>query len=141
MFKLTNRNVLPGAFPEPFLFVVNDTKITVVDLNSNYSNVVVNGFQNIKNFIIDPLDEKMYFKNEAGIYWANFDGYHEEVIYNYTENVIQIFAFEWTGRRMYIVKKDSAKNIFVGNMKFANKILLHSSAEDILHLAVDPYAG
>ena len=119
---------------------MSDTKIAVVDLNSNYSNIVIHGFQNIKNFIIDPSDEKMYFKSERGISRANFDGYDNEVIYNY-EGVIQIFAFDWIGRRMYIVKTDSAKVIFGANIKFANRIQLHSSAEDILSLAVDPYIG
>ena len=132
---------MPGAFPEPSLFVVSDTKIAVVDLNSNYSNVVVNGYQNIKNFIIDPSDEKIYFKSKTGIFQASFDGYDKEVIYNYEGDDIQIFAFDWIGRRMYIVKMDSPRKILGANVTFANRILLHSSAEDILSLAVDPYAG
>ena len=120
---------------------MSDTKIAVVDLNSNYSNVVVNGSRNIKNFIIDPSDEKLYFKSETGILRANFDGYDNKVIYSYERSDIQIFAIDWIGRRMYIVKMDSAKEIFGTDMKFTNRILLHSSAEDILDLAVDPYAG
>ena len=83
----------------------------------------------------------MYFRSETGIFRANFNGYDNENIYNNYKGVIQIFAFDWIGRRMYIVKTDSAKVIFGADMKFVNRIELHSSAEDILSLAVDPYVG
>jgi membrane carboxypeptidase/penicillin-binding protein len=134
------RNIFTGSFPEPYLLAVGNTKIAVVDLTTNYSTFVIEG-QNIENLIIDPVDDKMYFKTDIGVQRANFDGYDKEVIYQNGKNSIRVFALDWIRRRMYYVHTKLTSWIFEGNMKLITKTRVHVSDEKISSLAVDPNAG
>ncbi len=140
MNKFVIRNIFTGSFPEPYLLAVSKTKIAVVDLTSNYSTFVFNG-QNIDHLVIDPVDDKMYFKSEKGIFRANIDGYDKEVIYQNNRIPIRVFAFNWIWRRMYFVNSMDTKLIYVGSINFTNETPLHSSEGKISSLAVDPNVG
>ena len=147
------RNIFTGSFPEPYLLAVGKKKIAVVDLTTKYSTFVIED-QNIANLIIDPVDEKMYFKTDKVVYRANFDGYGKKIICHFRgdgkkiichdENPIRVFALDWIRRRMYFVPTNSTnwmESIFVGRMNFTDTILLHKNEERISSLAVDPNAG
>jgi hypothetical protein len=53
--------------------------------------------------IIDPVEEKMFFKSGRKVYGANFDGSDKEVIYKNGKNAVQVFALDWIGRRLFWV--------------------------------------
>ena len=137
MKKFIMRNILTGSFPEPYLLAVGKTKMAVVDLTSNYSTFVINE-QNIENLIIDPIDDKMYFKTDMGVQRTSIDGYDKEIIYQNGQNPIQVFTLDWIRRRMYFVDTNLTNWIFAGSMNFTTKRLVHGSDEKILSLAVDP---
>ena len=134
------RNVFTGSFPEPYFLAVGETKIAVVDLTTNYSTFVMNG-QNFENLIIDPIDDKMYFKTDIGVQRANFDGYDKEIIYQNGKNPIGVFALDWVRRRMYYVHTKLTRWIFESNMNLTTKTRVHESEEIISSLAVDPNVG
>ena len=104
-----------GEFPEPFVVVVSQKRIAVVDLESNYSKFVLKEFQNIKNLAIKPFEEKMYFMSGGIVYRANFDGSKKETIGG---NNVRAFALDSMERRMYWVNDDGW--IFRGNMNFSD---------------------
>ncbi len=109
-------------------------------MTSNYSTFVINE-QNIENLIIDPIDDKMYFKTDIGVNRANFDGNNKEVIYQHEKKHIRLFALDWIGRQMFFVYTTLTTSIFVGSMNLTNDLPLHDSEESISSLAVDPNAG
>ncbi|CAB4023673.1 Hypothetical predicted protein, partial [Paramuricea clavata] len=125
-------------FPEPYLLAVSETRISVVDLSSNYSTIVIDERYSIKNLIIDPVGKNMYFKSGTKVYRTNFDGSDKEVIY---EDAIQVFALDWIGRRMFWVDSEETKSITVGNVNFSNGTYFHLSENNIGSLAVDPISG
>jgi hypothetical protein len=116
-------------------------RIAVVDLSSNYSTIVIDERYDIKNVIIDPVQEKMYFKSGKKVYRANFDGSDKEVIYQDEKRAIQVFALDWIGRRMFWVDSKKTKTITVGNVKLYNAIDFHVGENNIASLAVDPNTG
>ena len=123
------------------MLAVSETRIAVVDLTSNYSTVVINERDGIKNLTIDPVEEHMYFKSGTKVYRANFDGSDKEVIYEDEENAIRIFALDWIGRRMFWVDSNKTKSIFVGNVNFTNGTDFHASVNNIASLAANPNTG
>ncbi len=134
------RNIFTGPFPEPYLLAVGETKIAVVDLTTNYSALVMNG-QNFENLIIDPIDDKMYFKTDIGVQRANIDGYDKEIIYQNGKNPVRVFALDWIRRRMYYVNTVFTRWIFEGDMNLTTKTCVHESDEAISSLTVDPNVG
>ena len=110
----------------------------MVDLESNYSKFVVNEPNNISNLIIDPFEEKMYFKSGVKVKQANFDGSDIEVIHESENNSIKIFALDWVERKMYWMPTPFMFTLFVGNVNFQErKYILPVIPRN---LAIDPYA-
>ena len=118
----------------------------MVDLDSNYSKFVVDGPNNISNLLIDPFEEKMYFKSGVKVKQANFDGSDIEVIHESENNSIKIFALDWVERKMYwmytthdrVESMLGYKKIYVGDVNFGEgKFIL---AAILSNLALDPYA-
>ena len=120
------------------MLAVSETRIAVVDLSTNYSTIVIDERYDIKNLIIDPVEENMYFKSGTKVYRANFDGSDKEVIY---EDGIQVFALDWIGRRMFWVDSEETKSITVGNVNLSNGTYFHVSENNIGSLAVDANSG
>ena len=113
----------------------------MVDLESNYSKFVVDESNDISNLIIDPFEEKMYFKSGVKVKQANFDGSEIEVIHeNENENnSIRIFALDWVERKMYWISPIySWYEIYVGDVNFDEGKSIWSGIPS--NLALDPYA-
>ena len=123
------------------MLAVSETRIAVVDLSSNYSTVVMDERQHINNLIIDPVEQKMYFKSGTKVYRANFDGSYKDVVYEDEENAIQVFALDWIGRLMFWVDSKKNESIFVGNINLSNGTDFHTGGNNITSLAVDPNTG
>ncbi|CAB4009734.1 pro-epidermal growth factor [Paramuricea clavata] len=130
-----------GLFPEPYLLVVSETRVAVVHLLSNYSTIVANEPNRIKNLIIDPVEEKMYFKSGIKVYRANLDGSNRKVIYQDKVYPIRLFALDWIGRRMFWVYSKKKKSIFTGNLNLSNGLEITESEIRFESLAVDPNTG
>ena len=117
----------------------------MVDLDSIYSKFVVNEPNDISNLIIDPFEEKMYFKSGVKVNRANFDGSDIEVIHESKKNPIKIFALDWVERKMYgMYTTDDLDQleydywIYVGDVNFEEgKNLLIANPSN---LALVPYA-
>jgi hypothetical protein len=90
--------------------------------------------------IIDPVEQKMFFKSGTKVFRANFDGSEKEVIYQDEENAISLFALDWIGRRMFWVDSKKTKSIFVGNVSLSYGDF-YDSEYNITSLAVDPNTG
>ena len=112
----------------------------MVDLTSNFSKIVFDENVNIKNFFVDPVNEKMYVTNGKMIYRMSFDGSHREVIYKDKNKIIQEFAFDWTGRNMFLVFSKKGM-ITIGNETFSHKFTFPVSVKNISSLKIDPVAG
>ena len=137
-----NLFLIIGSFPEPYLLAASRRRIAVVDLTSNFSKIVFDENMNIKNFFVDPVNEKMYVTNGKIIYRMSFDGSDKEVIYKEKNNwkIIQEVAFDWVGRNMFWVY--SKKSIITtGNETFSHKLTFSVRAKDISSLKIDPVAG
>ena len=116
----------------------------MVDLDSNYSKFVVDEPNDISNLIIDPFEEKMYFKSGVKVNRANFDGSDIEVIHENEKNPIKIFALDWVERKMYwmyttddLDQSEYDYWIYVGDVNFdeGKRILVAIPS----NLALDPY--
>ena len=75
----------------------------MVDLNSNFSKIVFDNDVNIRKFVIDLINKKMYITNGTVVYRMSFDGSDKEMIYNNKYYVIQELAFDWIGRHIFWV--------------------------------------
>ena len=113
----------------------------MVHLTSNFSKIVFDENVNIKNFFVDPVNEKMYATNGKIIYRMSFDGSDKEVIYKVKNKIIQEFAFDWIGRNMFWVYSAKKSIITAGNERFSHKLTFPVSAKDISSLRVDPVTG
>ena len=91
--------------------------------------------QNIKNLVIEPFKEKMYFMSGEIVSRANFDGSEKEMIRG---SGVRAFALDSVERRMYWVHDNY--EILKGNMNFSEEIsfLAPWALED--NFAVDPYS-
>ena len=112
----------------------------MVDLTSNFSKIVFHQDVNIKNFVIDPINEKIYFANEKFVYRMSFDGSDEEMLYVDQNTVIQELAFDWIGRNMFWVS--SSKSMITDeNQSFSYKLTLPVNKRNLSSLIIDPVAG
>ena len=124
---------------------MSETRIAMVDLESNYSKFVVDEPNNISNLITDPFEEKMYFKSGVKVKQAKFDGSDIEVIHESERNPIKIFSLDWIERKMYwmyTARNDSqwefTGRIYVGDVNFdGGKNTLFAIPSNF---ALDPYA-
>ena len=90
--------------------------------------------QNIKNLVIEPFKEKMYFMSGEIVSRANFDGSEKEMIRG---SGVRAFALDSVEQRMYWVEYDNG--IYKGNMNFSEtKYFGLLAFED--NIAVDPYS-
>jgi hypothetical protein len=128
-----------GCYPEPYLLAVSKTRRTVVDFTSNYSTVMID--HSIKNLIINPVDQNIYFKSGRKVYRANFDASDKEIVYQDEENHIRLFALDWIAQRMFWVDSKENNSIFEGNVNFSNGTQIHVSDNIIASLAVDSNVG
>ena len=117
----------------------------MVDLDSIYSKFVVNEPNDISNLIIDPFEEKMYFKSGVKVNRANLDGSDIEVIHESKKNPIKIFALDWVERKMYWMYTtddlDQLEHdywIYVGDVNFEEEKIIWDAIPS--NLALDPYA-
>ena len=117
----------------------------MVDLDSIYSKFVVNEPNDISNLIIDPFEEKMYFKSGVKVNRANLDGSDIEVIHESKKNPIKIFALDWVERKMYWMYTtddlDQLEHdywIYVGDVNFEEGKVIWDAIPS--NLALDPYA-
>ena len=111
----------------------------MADLESNYSKFVVDEPNDISNLIIDPFEEKMYFKTGVKIKQANFDGSDNEVIHESKNKSIKTFALDWVERKMYWMYTTYDRYwIYVGDVNFdEGRYILYANPAN---LALDPYA-
>ena len=143
------REFILGAFPEPYLLAATGTRIAMVDLKTNYSKFIFNQHQYISNLVIDPFDEKMYFKSGRKVYRTNFDGSDKEVIFPSSPNSSLQFALDWVERRMYYrfersswwqSKYVSKRIVYVGNLNFTEGRIFGETNQKFSTPALDPYA-
>ena len=146
LYSNTNFEIyFKGPIPEPYLLVASKRKIAIVDLKSNYSKIVFDGDVNIRKFVIDPINKKMYITNGKVVYRMSFEGSDKEVIYKNKYHVIQELAFDWIGRRMFwVFSKEST--IYVGNRIVSPQtsdgvVGFPISGKIISSLKIDPVAG
>ena len=142
----------PGPLPEPYLIVVSETKIAVVDLASNFSTFIIHGNKTTRNLQIDPEDKKMYFMSGKRIYQANFDGSGLEVIYHNERFPIRTFAFDWVRRRMFwVFQYKNGEPVVDGDYAIIEGEIIHyrnykyfyfyEDRIQVSDLALDPYVG
>ena len=124
---------------------MSETRIAMADLESNYSKFVVDEPNDISNLIIDPFEEKMYFKTGVKIKQANFDGSDNEVIHESKNKSIKTFALDWVERKMYWMYTTYDRYwIYVGDVNFdEGRYILYANPANPANpsnLALDPYA-
>ena len=143
------QNILTGPFPEPYILIVSEQRIAMVDLESNYSKFVVDEPNVISNLLTDPFEEKMYFKSGVKVKQANFDGSDIEVIHENEKNPIKIFASDWVERKMYwmYTTNDNYQSEFLynyyfyaGDVNFDEGKMFLVATPSKLSLVLDPYA-
>ena len=128
---------------------MSETRIAMVDLESNYSKFVVDEPKDISNLLTDPFEEKMYFKSGVNIKQANFDGSEMEVIHESEIYPIKIFALDWVERKMYWMYTTNGFDqsnyrvnyeIYVGDVNFDEGKSTFIYFATSSNLALDPYA-
>ena len=125
---------------------MSETRIAMVDLESNYSKFVVDEPSSISNLITDPFEEKMYFKSGIKVKQANFNGSDVEVIHEGGRNPIEIFALDWVEQKMYWINNymslpvngRMAHPILVGDKNFDEEKQIFFAIP--AKLVLDPYA-
>ena len=146
LYSNTNCEIyFKGPIPEPYLLVASKRKIAIVDLKSNFSKIVFDNDVNIRKFVIDPINEKMYITNGKVVYRMSFDGSDKEVIYKDKYHVIQELVFDWIGRRIFWVFSKKS-TMYAGNRIFFPQTSygvfgFPISGKKISSLKIDPVAG
>ena len=90
--------------------------------------------QNIKNLVVEPFKEKMYFMSREIVSRANFDGSEKEMIHG---SGVRAFALDSVERRMYWVEDNDG--IYKGNMNFSERKFIGFFAYKD-NIAVDSYS-
>ena len=93
--------------------------------------------QSIRNLVVDPSEDKMYFMSGRNVSRANFDGSGKEMIRESSVNV-NVFVLDSVERRMYWTSDYGF--IFKGNMNFSEGKYIGLRGRPPYNLRVDPYS-
>ena len=93
--------------------------------------------QSVRNLVVDPSEDKMYFMSGRNVSRANFGGSGKEMIRESSVND-SVFALDSVERRMYWM--NDYGTIYKGNMNFSEGKFIGLRGQPPYNLAVDPYS-
>ncbi|CAB4009465.1 Hypothetical predicted protein, partial [Paramuricea clavata] len=127
-----------GPYPEPYLFIGEDSGIDAIDLLTHGKTVVIPGLKENYGMATDKAEMKIYFRNGSSISRANLDGTGVEV---FLENVdIWKMEFDWITRRLFWRSRVDGR-FFVMYLDNKKKREVTETRQWPLDIAVDPRVG
>jgi hypothetical protein len=128
-----------GPYPEPYLFIGEDSGIDAIDLLTHGKTVVIPGLKENGGMATDKGEMKIYFRNGSSISRANLDGTGVEV---FLQNVnVGRMGFDWMTRRLFCRSRRNGR-IFVITLDDKEKRELTETAGVWINdIAVDPTVG
>ena len=135
---MLNLFYLLGPYPKPFLFIMSKNKVKAIDLLTFDTAHVVRGLANPISMAIDPVDQKLYFRNGTDIVRSRVDGTDIEVILKKANPVDM--TIDWIRRRIFWTRLNKRK-ILVANLNGKDKRVIRLTQDNPRFIAVDPIAG
>ncbi|CAB4032013.1 Hypothetical predicted protein, partial [Paramuricea clavata] len=127
-----------GPYPEPYLFINENSGIHAIDLLTDDKTVVIPGLKENYGMATDKAEMKIYFRNGSSIYRANFDGTGVEIV---LQNVdIWKMELDWITRRLLLISRADGQ-IYLMHLHDKEKRKLTETGLWSEDIAVDPTVG
>ncbi|CAB4016575.1 Hypothetical predicted protein, partial [Paramuricea clavata] len=125
-------------YPEPYLFIGENSGIDAIDLLTHGKTVVIPGLKENYGMATDKAEMKIYFRNGSSISRANLDGTDVEV---FLENAnIWKMEFDWITRRLFW-RTWAEGRIYLMYLHNKKKRQLTEAGVTNIDIAMDPTVG
>ena len=128
-----------GPYPEPYLFIGEDSGIDAIDLLTHGKTVVIPGLKENYGMATDKREMKIYFRNGSSISRANLDGTGVEVFLQNVE--VWTMEFDWTRRRLFSISGPGERIYVTYLIESQEKTELTKTGIWNDDIAVDPTVG
>ncbi|CAB4044885.1 Hypothetical predicted protein, partial [Paramuricea clavata] len=126
-------------YPEPYLFINDDSGIHAIDLLTDDKTVVIPGLKKNYGMAIDKAEMKIYFRNGNSISRANFDGSGVEIFLKNVE--VWKITIDWIERKMIWVSQAPDSRVYVMYLDGKGKSVVTKARFYNEDIAVDPTVG